>query len=101
MLQWCPFEQNFLLDQKSLIFMKSQWSFFAGQELEAAVITRDGPESFMKTSWVLFSYLNKEHAGTYYCIANNSLGESSTSSFISLSWGGLSLAMQMHLERHQ
>ncbi|XP_012221578.2 insulin-like growth factor-binding protein-related protein 1 [Linepithema humile] len=52
---------------------------------EATVHTSDGPEPLMRTSWMQLARLNKEHIGIYYCIANNSIGEASAASFVSMS----------------
>lgn len=57
----------------------------AGEEHEATVHTSDGPEPLMRTSWMQLARLNKEHIGMYYCIANNSMGEASAASFVSMS----------------
>ncbi|KAL6446258.1 hypothetical protein ACFW04_001104 [Cataglyphis niger] len=56
-----------------------------GKEHEATVHTSDGPEPLMRTSWMQLSRLNKEHIGIYHCIANNSIGEASATSFVSMS----------------
>lgn len=51
---------------------------------DGVVKTKDGPEPRMRTSWMQLSHLNKTHIGTYYCIAANSVGEASISSFLSI-----------------
>lgn len=58
--------------------------FNPGEELFAEVSSIDGPESNLKISWMLLSRLEKVNAGKYYCIANNTVGETITSSIVSL-----------------
>ncbi|KAL0129912.1 hypothetical protein PUN28_001872 [Cardiocondyla obscurior] len=55
-----------------------------GEEHEATVHTSEGPEPLMRTSWMQLARLNAKHIGMYYCIANNSIGEASSSSFVSI-----------------
>ncbi|KYM95018.1 Kazal-type serine protease inhibitor domain-containing protein 1 [Cyphomyrmex costatus] len=55
-----------------------------GEEHQAIIHTSDGPEPLMRTSWMQLARLDEEHMGMYYCIANNSIGEASTSSFVSV-----------------
>ncbi|EFN81775.1 Kazal-type serine protease inhibitor domain-containing protein 1 [Harpegnathos saltator] len=56
-----------------------------GEEHDATVHTSEGPEPLMRTSWMQLARLNKEHTGMYHCIANNSIGEASAASFVSMS----------------
>lgn len=51
---------------------------------DGVVKTKDGPEPRMRTSWMQLPHLEKSHVGTYYCIATNSVGEASISSFLSI-----------------
>ncbi|XP_071626348.1 insulin-like growth factor-binding protein-related protein 1 [Temnothorax longispinosus] len=55
-----------------------------GEEHEATVHTSEGPEPLMRTSWMQLARLDEKHIGMYHCIANNSVGEASMSSFVSM-----------------
>lgn len=56
------------------------------KEHQATVHTVDGPEPLMRTSWMQLVQLDEKHIGMYHCIANNSIGQASTSSFVSILW---------------
>ncbi|XP_033220019.1 insulin-like growth factor-binding protein-related protein 1 [Belonocnema kinseyi] len=55
------------------------------EDHDGVVRTKDGPEPMMRTSWMQLPRLEKDHAGTYHCIASNSVGEASSTSFLSIS----------------
>lgn len=65
------------------------WNNFCSLQIldddhDGVVKTKDGPEPRMRTSWMQLPRLEKNHIGTYYCIASNSVGEASISSFLSI-----------------
>ncbi|XP_058797594.1 insulin-like growth factor-binding protein-related protein 1 [Phymastichus coffea] len=51
---------------------------------DGAVNTSEDPESTIRSSWLQLERLDKRHAGTYHCIANNSIGEASAFSTVSI-----------------
>ncbi|KAK0083738.1 hypothetical protein PV325_008295 [Microctonus aethiopoides] len=50
----------------------------------STVHTSDGPESLMRTSWLQLNQINEKYVGTYQCIANNTIGEASTASYVTI-----------------
>ncbi|XP_043492668.1 insulin-like growth factor-binding protein-related protein 1 isoform X2 [Polistes fuscatus] len=42
------------------------------------------PKSWTKTSWLQLPRLTKDHVGTYYCMANNSIGDAAATSQVSI-----------------
>ncbi|XP_043268755.1 insulin-like growth factor-binding protein-related protein 1 [Venturia canescens] len=54
------------------------------KEHEATVQTSEGPEALMRTSWLQLAKFSENHVGTYHCITNNTIGDSSTAAFVSL-----------------
>ncbi|XP_008556012.1 insulin-like growth factor-binding protein-related protein 1 [Microplitis demolitor] len=53
-------------------------------EYDSTVNTREESELFMRTSWLQVGKITKQHIGTYQCIANNTLGDASTESIVSI-----------------
>ena len=57
---------------------------FSGEKHEALVHTSEVPETLIQSSWLQLARLGEQHVGWYYCIANNTIGESGTFAYISL-----------------
>lgn len=73
-----------IIQREHITEFSNLYFYLLGEEHEATVHTSDGPEPLMRTSWMQLARLDAKHIGMYYCIANNSIGEASTSSVVSM-----------------
>lgn len=77
-------EQNISKNKKKINEIINLMEFTDDEWKDGTVNTSEDPESTMRSSWLQLERLEKRHAGTYHCIANNSIGEASAFSKVML-----------------